>query len=128
MSTRILTVDDSKMVRLIVAKTFQPQGCEVYEAGNGLDGLAIAESIQPNLIFLDITMADMNGLEVLERLRKIPSLAATPVVMLTAESGMHSIERADQLKVVGYVAKPFKGEKLLAIAAKFLQSEPVAAT
>ena len=121
MSAKILTVDDSKMVRVIVAKTFQPHGCEVYEASNGLDGLATAEAVQPHLIFLDITMADMNGLEVLDRLRKMPVLADTPVVMLTAESGLNSIEKADQLKVIGYVPKPFKGEKLLEIAAKVLQ-------
>jgi two-component system chemotaxis response regulator CheY len=126
MSTKILTVDDSKMVRLMVAKTFQPCGCEVYEASNGIDGLATAESIQPHLIFLDITMADMNGLEVLEKLRQIPNLAATPVVMLTAESGLNSIEKADKLKVVGYVSKPFKSEKLLEIASKFIKFEPVA--
>ncbi len=71
-------------------------------------------------------MADMNGLEVLEKLRQIPNLAATPVVMLTAESGLNSIEKADKLKVVGYVSKPFKSEKLLEIASKFIKFEPVA--
>lgn len=128
MTSKILTVDDSKMVRVIVARTFQPYGCEIHEAGNGADGLATAEAVQPDLIFLDITMADMNGLDVLEKLRKNPALAATPVVMLTAESGMNSIERADQLKVVGYVPKPFKGEKLLEVASKILKFEPVPAT
>jgi two-component system chemotaxis response regulator CheY len=127
MSSKILTVDDSKMVRLIVAKTFQPYGCDVYEAGNGTDGLTTAEAIVPDLIFLDITMADMSGLVVLEKLRQIAALKQTPVIMLTAESGTHSIERADRNKVVGYVAKPFKGEQLLALAGKFLPLQPVAA-
>lgn len=125
MSSKILTVDDSKMARMIVAKTFQPQGCDVYEAANGADALATAAAILPDLIFLDITMADMNGLVVLAELRKIEALAATPVIMLSAESGNNAVERADQLKVVGYIAKPFKGEQLLAAASPFLQLQPL---
>jgi two-component system cell cycle response regulator len=128
MSYKILTVDDSRMVRLIVAKTFQPYGCDVYEASNGTDALAVAEAIVPHLIFLDITMADMNGLVVLEKMRKVDSLQATPVIMLTAESGNNSIERADQLKVMGYIAKPFKPEHLLALASSILNFQTVATT
>jgi CheY-like chemotaxis protein len=127
MSFKILTVDDSKMVRLIVAKTFQPHGCDVYEAANGTDALAIATAIVPDLIFLDITMADMNGLVMLAEMRKIEALAATPVIMLSAESGAHSIERADRLKVAGYIAKPFKGAQLLAAAAPLLNLQAAVA-
>jgi CheY-like chemotaxis protein len=127
MSYKILTVDDSRMVRMIVAKAFQPRGCDVYEASNGIEGLAVATAVVPDLIFLDITMADMNGLVALEKLRQIEVLKATPVIMLTAESGTNSIERADNLKVVGYVAKPFKGEQLLALAGKILNLEPATA-
>jgi len=126
MSYKILTVDDSKMVRFIVARAFQPYGCDVYEAGNGMDGLATAEAILPDLIFLDITMADMSGLVVLEKLRQIESLQATPVIMLTAESGNNSVERADRLKVYGYISKPFKGEELLSLAGQLLNLQPVA--
>lgn len=128
MSYKILTIDDSRMVRLIVAKTFQPYGCEVYEASNGTDGLMTAQAVLPDLIFLDITMADMSGLVVLEKLRQVTSLAATPVVMLTAESGDISIERADKLKVIGYISKPFKAEQLFDLASKVLTFQPLATT
>ena len=127
MSYKILTVDDSKMVRMIVTKAFLPYACEIFEAGNGTDGLASAVIVQPDLIFLDITMADMNGLVVLEKIREIEALQATPVIMLTAESGNNSIERADKLKVAGYIAKPFKGEQLLALAGQILNLQPLAA-
>jgi CheY-like chemotaxis protein len=124
MSYKILTVDDSRMVRLIVTKTFQPYGCEIFEASTGADGLATAATVLPDLIFLDITMADMSGLVVLEKLRQDESLQATPVIMLTAESGNNSVERADRLNVVGYVAKPFKGEQLLSVAGEVLNLQP----
>ena len=128
MSYKILTVDDSKMVRMNVTKSFLPYSCEIFEAGNGADGLATAAAILPDLIFLDITMADMNGLVVLEKLREIEALQATPVIMLTAESGNNSIERADRLKVAGYIAKPFKGEQLLTLASQILDLQPLVAT
>jgi CheY-like chemotaxis protein len=127
MSAKILTVDDSKMVRMIVTKAFAPYGCEIFEAGNGADALASAAANLPDLIFLDITMGDMSGLAVLEQLRAIPEFVNTPVVMLTAESGKTTLERADKLKVAGYVSKPFKGEQLLELAAKFIALTPPAA-
>jgi len=127
MSYKILTVDDSRMVRMIVAKTFQPYGCEVYEASNGADALMTAAAVVPDLIFLDITMADMNGLVVLEQMRQVEQLRATPVVMLTAESGVNMIERADKLQVAGYISKPFKGEQLLGLAGQILKLEPLGA-
>jgi len=127
MSYKILTVDDSKMVRMIVAKAFAPYGCEIFEAANGTDALMQAIEVLPDLIFLDITMPDMSGLVVLEKIREIEAIQATPVIMLTAESGNNSIERADQLKVAGYVAKPFKAERLLAVAAEVLPFQPLPA-
>jgi CheY-like chemotaxis protein len=126
MSTKILTVDDSKMVRMIVTKAFAPYGCEIFEASNGADALTAAATNLPDLIFLDITMGDMSGLAVLEQLRAIPEFANTPVIMLTAESGKTSLERADKLKVAGYVAKPFKGEKLVELAASLISLQPPA--
>jgi CheY-like chemotaxis protein len=114
------------MVRKIVAKAFLRFGCDIFEATNGTDGLAMATTVQPDLIFLDITMADMNGLVALEKLRQIEALHSTPVIMLTAESGSNSIERADRLNVAGYVAKPFKAEQLLTLASRILDLQPLA--
>jgi DNA-binding response OmpR family regulator len=69
----------------------------------------------------------MNGLVVLEKMRAITSLQATPVIMLTAESGNNSIARADRLKAAGYIAKPFKADQLLTMANLIFKLEPVAA-
>jgi CheY-like chemotaxis protein len=126
MSHKILTVDDSRMVRKIVARTFEPFGCEIFEASSGSEGLASAEAHQPDLIFLDITMADMSGLAVLEKIRGLECLRATPVIMLTAESGENSIACADRLNAAGYIAKPFKGDQLVTMANLIFKLEPLA--
>ncbi len=128
MSAKILTVDDSRMVRLIVTKAFAPYGCEIFEAANGAEAMAAAIAHLPDLIFLDITMGDMSGLAVLQQLRALPEFVQTPVIMLTAESGKSTLERADKLKVAGYVAKPFKGEKLIELAASLIPLQPPVAT
>ena len=63
MSIKILTVDDSKTIRLIVAKSFKPFDCTVLEADNGVVGLAVASREKPDIILLDYTMPVMDGFE-----------------------------------------------------------------
>lgn len=126
MSTKILTVDDSKMVRMIVSNTFQPFDCQIVTAADGAEGVEVALRERPDLIFLDITMPVLNGLETLEKIRKTPEIAHIPVVMLTAESDGQRLGTADQLKVSGYIAKPFKGEQLIELTQKIVPLNPKA--
>ena len=85
MRYRILTVDDSKTVRCIVRKAFKTFDCDILEASNGVEGLAIASKETPDVILLDVTMPVMDGVEMLTKLKADPQLKAIPVIMLTAE-------------------------------------------
>ncbi|MGA2175403.1 MAG: response regulator [Verrucomicrobiota bacterium] len=113
MRTKILTVDDSKTIRLIVAKAFKPFDCMVLEADNGVVGLAVASREKPDVILLDYTMPVMDGFEVLARLRSDPDLKTTPVIMLTSEAGRDTVIKIAKLGVRDYLIKPFKGELLV---------------
>jgi len=113
MSVKILTVDDSKTIRLIVAKAFKPFDCTVLEAANGVVGLAVASREKPDVILLDYTMPVMDGFEVLARLRSDPDLKTTPVIMLTAEAGRETVVKIAKLGVRDYLIKPFKEELLI---------------
>ena len=113
MSTKILTVDDSKIVRIMVSRALSKFDCQIVEAANGEEGLAAAEREKPNLIFLDVTMPVMDGMEMLTRLRANAEIKTIPVIMLTAESAQENIAKADGLGIQGYVAKPFKEDALL---------------
>ena len=124
MSTKILTVDDSKMVRMIVANTFKPYDCEVLGAGDGGEGVEVAIKEQPHLIFLDITMPVLDGLQTLQKIRATPEIAGIPVVMLTAKSDGQRLSAADALKVSGYIPKPFKPEQLIELTAKIVPLNP----
>ena len=74
MGIRILTVDDSKTIRLIVARAFKSFDCDIMEAANGVEGLAVASRERPDIIILDVTMPVMDGTEMLGRLKTNPDL------------------------------------------------------
>jgi len=113
MPLKVLTVDDSKTIRMIVKKAFKPYNCELVEAENGQIGLDTAAHEKPDLIVLDITMPVMTGIEMLERLKKDDELKAIPVIMLTAESGKDNVMQIVKMGVQNYIVKPFKGEQLI---------------
>lgn len=124
MGYKILTVDDSKTIRMIVKKAFKPFDCELFEGENGVEGLAIAAKEKPDLIVLDITMPVMTGPEMLEKLKAEPGLKNIPVIMLTAESGKDNVMKIVKMGVKDYMVKPFKGEQLIDRASKILKLEP----
>jgi DNA-binding response OmpR family regulator len=113
MTYKVLTVDDSRTIRMIVKKAFQAFNCELFEAENGMEGLALAAKIIPDLIVLDITMPVMTGIEMLSKLKENIDLKAIPVIMLTAESGKDNVMNIVKMGVRDYIVKPFKGDQLI---------------
>jgi len=105
---KVLTVDDSKVVRSMVSRHLQPYGCEVVEATNGHEGVAAAQAHKPDLILLDVTMPVMDGKETLTALRSDASTKDIPVVLLTAESGRELVMEVLKLGAAGYIVKPFQ--------------------
>ncbi len=99
MRYKILTVDDSKTVRIIVRKAFKGYDCDILEAGNGVEGLALAAKESPDLILLDVTMPVMDGVEMLTKLKSDPALKAIPVMMLTAEGGRDHVRNIAKIGV-----------------------------
>jgi len=114
MSLKLLTIDDSKTVRLIVAKAFRGFDCVVFEAANGVDGLAVAAREMPDLILLDYTMPVLDGFGTMIQLAADPALKSIPVVMLTAEGGRETMAKMARLGVRDYLVKPFKDEVVIA--------------
>lgn len=128
MSKKILTVDDSKTIRMIVRRAFHAHDCVFCEAANGEEGLVAAAREKPDLIILDITMPIMDGITMLTKLRQDAQLRTTPVIMLTAESAQENVAHIAQIGISDYLVKPFRGEQLLEKAGRVipLQLKPVA--
>lgn len=113
MPAKVLSVDDSRTIRLIVTRSLKPFGCTVVEASNGEEGLAAAAKEKPDLILLDISMPVMDGVTMLTRLKEDEALKAIPVIMLTAEAGRDNVLQIAKLGVRDYLVKPFKDQQLI---------------
>ncbi|HRI14083.1 MAG TPA: response regulator [Verrucomicrobiota bacterium] len=124
MTPKILSVDDSKTIRLVLGRLFSPFVCELFEAANGEEGLAIAGREKPDLVILDYNMPVMDGITMLRRLRDDAGLKRTPVIMLTADSGCDNIATVARLGVRDYITKPFSEEKLLAKVGRIVSLVP----
>ncbi len=121
---KILSVDDSKTIRMIVKRTFAPFDCTVLEACNGEEGLATATAEKPDLIVLDITMPVMDGVTMLGKLKESPDIKSIPVIMLTAESGRENVAFIAKLGVRDYLVKPFKDDQLIEKVKRVIALQP----
>lgn len=127
MPIKILSVDDSKTIRMIVKRTFGPYDATVLEACNGEEGLATATAQRPDLIILDITMPVMDGVTMLTKLKEDPNLKQIPVIMLTAESGRENVAYIAKLGVRDYLVKPFQDAQLIEKVNRVVTLQPKAA-
>src|SRR6202142_3217926 len=93
---KALVVDDSKAVRMILAKTLKELGFEVREAANGREALEVieVEKTAITLVLADWNMPEIDGLELLKRLRQKPELASLVVVMVTTETELGQMAAA----------------------------------
>jgi PAS domain S-box-containing protein len=112
---RVLVVDDDYHVRPTLARLLQRGGFQVAEAADGWTGLQLIEREPPDLVLLDIRMPDIDGYEVLRRLKQNPAHQHIPVVILTASDlGDSAQQRALALGAVRFLEKPIASGDLLA--------------
>jgi two-component system, chemotaxis family, chemotaxis protein CheY len=112
---KALVVDDSRAIRMILGKTLKELGYEVREAANGREALDViaVEKSAVTLVLADWNMPEINGLELLKRLRQDPDLAFLVVVMVTTETEMDQMVEALEAGANEYVMKPFTKEILV---------------
>ena len=113
MPNKILAIDDENDVLLIIKTALKGEGYEVNTASNGFDGLALAEDMHPDLILLDLRMPEMDGMEVLERLRDNDKTQDIPVIILTGISDKNKIREALDQGITYYIVKPFECHDLI---------------
>ncbi|MBN1555948.1 MAG: response regulator transcription factor [Phycisphaerae bacterium] len=121
---RILIVEDERDIADLVAMRLKREKYDVEIAGDGLEGLRKIRSSPPDLVLLDLMLPKMSGVEVTAELRKDPSTADVPILMLTAKSEESDIVVGLHVGADDYVTKPFSMSVLLArIAALLRRSE-----
>ncbi len=96
MTLLILVVDDSAIQRKIYAAALKTEGYDVILAENGREGVEMALEYRPDLILMDISMPEMDGLAAVRELRRYPEMAHTPILALTATTDPDDLENAYQ--------------------------------
>lgn len=107
----VLIVDDSRVIRKMIARIMKALGYETFEAGNGLEGLVELAKIESvDLILVDWNMPEMNGLEFVKAVRANGESSNVPMIMVTTESEMSRMALAFMAGVNEYIMKPFTEE------------------
>ena len=118
LSLRMLTIliaDDEPHVVELVRVTLEDDRVRVVEAPDGATALLLAAELEPELIFLDVNLPDLSGLDVCRRLRREPRLAGVRIVMLTAAAQQDDITRGLAAGASQYLTKPFSPVRLLSL-------------
>ena len=118
--TKVLSVDDSRTMRQMVAFTLKNAGLEVIEAEDGVHALQVLGDDKVDLIITDLNMPNMDGFGLIEALRKHEKHKFTPILVLTTESEGSKKERGKVAGATGWIVKPFNPEKLIQVVNKVL--------
>jgi two-component system chemotaxis response regulator CheY len=110
----VLIVDDDPFIRKLIATTLEDvAGFDLTEAANGAEALVVAAGDPPQLVFLDIDMPEMDGLEACRRLRAADATSDATIVMLTASADDQSEREAETAGADLFLTKPFSPLELL---------------
>lgn len=116
--SKILIVDDAEFLRVRISKMLVGDGYEVFEAENGLKAIEAYETKKPDLVLMDITMPEMDGLTALKRIRTLDAKAK--VIMLTALGQESIVVEAIKMGARDFVVKPFDRERVINAIHKLL--------
>ena len=123
MAKTILVVDDSGTVRQQVSMALKQAGFAIVEAADGQEALAAIESNPAiDMVVCDVNMPNLNGLEMVEKVKSNPAHKALPILMLTTEGQPSMIRRAKDAGAVGWIVKPFDANQLVQTAKHLTKS------
>lgn len=122
---RILLVDDHENNRLLLREILQPCGFEIAEAENGLQAIERFKEWHPNLVFMDMVMLEMDGLEATRQLRNLDAGHDLAIIGISASAMVNDRERVLATGVDTFIPKPFRVEEVLEEVGKCLQLEYV---
>ncbi len=120
MSKTILIVDDSDSLREVVGIALKNAGYEVIEGADGQEGLNQLDGKKIHLIISDVNMPNMNGIEMVKKIKDMSAYKFTPIIMLTTESGEDLKDEGRGAGVKAWMVKPFKPEQMLDAVSKLI--------
>ena len=124
MEKKILIVDDEAHIRMLIGQTLEEledDGVEFLTADNGASALELIQSEKPDLVFLDVMMPKMNGMDVCQKVKKELALSDVYIILLTAKGQELDRQRGQEVGADVYMTKPFDPEALLSKAKQVLE-------
>lgn len=124
MDKKILIVDDEAHIRMLIGQTLEEledEGVEFLTADNGATALELIQTEKPNLVFLDVMMPKMNGMDVCHKVKKELAIDDVYIILLTAKGQELDRQRGQEVGADVYMTKPFDPEVLLSKAKQVLQ-------
>lgn len=115
---RILIVEDEPGIRMGLSYTLAPLHAEIFQAENGVEALKVLAADDVDLVITDLAMPEMNGLELLRRLRMGPK--KYPALVMTAHLDQIMIKQINQLGALGLIDKPWSDEEMLEVVKNIL--------
>ncbi|MBS2966466.1 response regulator [Actinocrinis puniceicyclus] len=110
---RVLVVDDSAVIRQLIAVNLELEGFEVFLAEDGQECLDVVEAVHPDVVTLDVVMPRLDGFATAARLRSGRATSGLPIVMVTACAQESDLARGRELGVEAYLTKPFEPAELV---------------
>lgn len=123
--SRILVVEDDELVRRTISAMLERMECEILHASDGVEAMSVVESLDPDLVLLDLMMPRMNGFQFLRAFRALDRWE-TPVVIVSAKNDPVDHYWARKLGAVDYIPKPFRYRRLAEIVETALAETPKA--
>ena len=123
MAQKILIVDDEAHIRMLIEQTLEEledEGVEFITADNGEKALQLIQSEKPNLVFLDVMMPKMNGMEVCHKVKRELGLTEVFIILLTAKGQEFDRQKGQEVGADVYMTKPFDPEMILEKARQVL--------
>ena len=115
MSYSVLIIDDSEVIRSVLNKTIQFTTIEfekILEASSGKEALELLQNNWVDIIFSDINMPEMNGIEMIRELRENDEFKDIPIIVISTEGDEKTLDQLVQLGVSGFLKKPFRPEDI----------------
>jgi two-component system alkaline phosphatase synthesis response regulator PhoP len=123
MDKKILIVDDESHIRMLIEQTLEDledEGVELLFAENGRQALELIQSEKPDLVFLDVMMPEMNGMEVCYKVKKELNLDPVYIILLTAKGQEVDRQKGLEMGANKYMTKPFDPDEMLEMAEEVL--------
>ena len=126
MEKKLLIVDDESHIRMLIEQTLEEledEGVELLFAENGEEALHLIQKEEPNLVFLDVMMPKMNGMEVCQKVKKELNLSHVYIILLTAKGQEVDRQKGLEMGADRYMTKPFDPDEMLSIAEEILSDK-----